>query len=471
MIGIKCQILILCYFALHLPSVETVISGRNLTVNFYSDGSLQMTSRSKRALSEGHYCRNRGCCPQRDDSCKLPYFEKNATCYCDLFCDKEPIGHVDCCPDFWAACQGEKPSELQTQSTPLPFSTDFTTPMGLPGCIHDGTHYEEESAIKENCNYCICIATKWKCTENICLVRPKQIELINSRHYSWKAANYSMFWGLTLEDGFKHRLGTFPPSPALLAMNEMTIDTTIYTRAELPPASWYEKMWLVEGVAADRIAIHSNGIFKENLSPQNLISCDINNQYGCNGGSIDSAWWYLRKRGLVSHACYPFDANNDEKPYSCHLRSAYNQYGKRYIIDQCPNKIEKSNQIYQCSPPYRVPFNESQIMKEIMDNGPVQAVMQVHEDFFLYKTGIYRHTDETIDKPEQYRIRGTHSVKITGWGEVKGPNGEKQKFWIVANSWGKSWGENGYFRIIRGENECGIETMIIGAWCHLLGLK
>ncbi|KAJ1150441.1 hypothetical protein NDU88_003232, partial [Pleurodeles waltl] len=50
-------------------------------------------------------------------------------------------------------------------------------------------------------------------------------------------------------------------------------------------------------VAADRIAIHSNGMFTENLSPQNLISCDTNNQYGCNGGSIDSAWWYLRKRG------------------------------------------------------------------------------------------------------------------------------------------------------------------------------
>ncbi|KAJ1150444.1 hypothetical protein NDU88_003235 [Pleurodeles waltl] len=174
---------------------------------------------------------------------------------------------------------------------------------------------------------------------------------------------------------------------------------------------------------------------------------------------------------LVSHACYPFDGHGDNKPVSCYLRSAYNHYEKRYAIDQCPNKVEKSNHVYQCSPPYRVPSNESEIMKEIMDNGPVQAVMQVHEDFFLYKTGIYRHTDATIDKPEQYRICGTHSVKITGWGAVKGPTGEKQKFWIVANSWGKSWGENGHFRIIRGENECGIETVIIGAWCHVMRLE
>lgn len=51
------------------------------------------------------------------------------------------------------------------------------------------------------------------------------------------------------------------------------------------------------GVAADRIAIQSQGRYTANLSPQNLISCCAKKRHGCNSGSVDRAWWYLRKRG------------------------------------------------------------------------------------------------------------------------------------------------------------------------------
>lgn len=103
-------------------------------------------------------------------------------------------------------------------------------------------------------------------------------------------------------------------------------------------------------------------------------------------------------------------------------------------------------------------------MKEIIHNGPVQAIMQVHEDFFHYKSGIYRHVTSTNEKSEKYRKLQTHAVKLTGWGTLKGAQGQKEKFWIVANSWGNSWGENGYFRILRGVNESDIEKLIIAAW-------
>ena len=54
-------------------------------------------------------------------------------------------------------------------------------------------------------------------------------------------------------------------------------------------------------------------------------------------------------------------------------------------------------------------------MKEIIQNGPVQAIMQVHEDFFHYKSGIYRHVTSTNEKSEKYRKLQTHAVKLTGW--------------------------------------------------------
>ncbi|XP_013920798.1 PREDICTED: tubulointerstitial nephritis antigen-like [Thamnophis sirtalis] len=138
--------------------------------------------------------------------------------------------------------------------------------------------------------------------------------------------------------------------------------------------------------------------------------------------------------------------------------------GKRQATARCPNSQTDFNEIYQSTPAYRLSSNEKEIMKELMENGPVQAIMEVHEDFFVYQSGIYQHTPVAAGKPEQYRQHGTHSVKITGWGEEQKPDGSKWKYWIAANSWGKAWGEHGYFRIARGTNECEIESFVVGVW-------
>ncbi|PIO52677.1 papain family cysteine protease, partial [Teladorsagia circumcincta] len=97
---------------------------------------------------------------------------------------------------------------------------------------------------------------------------------------------------------------------------------------------------------------------------------------------------------------------------------------------------------------YPVPSNEAAIRTEIMKNGPVQAAFIVYEDFPLYKGGIYVHTAG--------KQRGGHAVKIIGWGVENGT-----KYWTVANSWNTDWGEDGgYFRIVRGVNNCEFESGI-----------
>lgn len=71
--------------------------------------------------------------------------------------------------------------------------------------------------------------------------------------------------------------------------------------------------------------------------------------------------------------------------------------------------------------------------------------------FFCLLIGIY------IPRPYQ-RTLGGHAVRLVGWGEEK-----DIKYWLIANSWTKKWGENGFFRIIRGRNACQIESMAVSA--------
>ena len=72
--------------------------------------------------------------------------------------------------------------------------------------------------------------------------------------------------------------------------------------------------------------------------------------------------------------------------------------------------------------------------------------MVVYQDFMVYEEGIYHHVYGDLV--------GYHAVTIVGYGV----NENGILYWIVRNSWGPSWGENGYFKIVRGINDCDIES-------------
>ncbi|EYC18384.1 hypothetical protein Y032_0028g1834 [Ancylostoma ceylanicum] len=110
---------------------------------------------------------------------------------------------------------------------------------------------------------------------------------------------------------------------------------------------------------------------------------------------------------------------------------------------------------YYAKSAYILPNDEAVIRQEILANGPVQAVFNVYEDFRLYRRGIYKHTAG--------KKTGSHAVKIYGWGTQQIRNSTHTivtPFWFIANSWNVDWGERGYFRMVRGEDNCGLESMV-----------
>ncbi|XP_040985271.1 tubulointerstitial nephritis antigen-like isoform X1 [Aquila chrysaetos chrysaetos] len=360
----------------------------------------------------GSYCqRGDVCCHGRNDGCTVPYHD--TLCYCDLFCNRTIS---DCCPDFWEYCLG----------IPAPFPK-------APGCARAGRNYPTGATYRENCNLCTCgPGGQWQCEDHACLMDGELIDAVNRGNYGWRAANYSQFWGMTLEDGIRYRLGTFRPSPTVMNMNEMHMNmdsNEVLPRHFDAAAKWpgmiHEPLdqgncagsWAFStaAVASDRISIHSMGHMKPALSPQNLLSCDTRNQRGCSGGRLDGAWWYLRRRGVVTDECYPF-TSQESQPVAqpCMMHSRSTGRGKRQATARCPNPQTHANEIYQSTPAYRLSSSEKEIMKELLENGPVQAILEVHEDFFMYKSGIYRHTPVAEGKRPKHQRHGTHSVKITG---------------------------------------------------------
>lgn len=98
--------------------------------------------------------------------------------------------------------------------------------------------------------------------------------------------------------------------------------------------------------------------------------------------------------------------------------------------------------------PTLLPASEIDIMVELRISGPVEATFDVYLDFLFYKSGVYQ--------PVRGYFLGEHAVRILGWGEESGT-----PYWLVSNSWGYDWGDNGTFKILRGVNQCRIESSIV----------
>jgi cathepsin B len=220
--------------------------------------------------------------------------------------------------------------------------------------------------------------------------------------------------------------------------------------------------WAFGAVTAmsDRLCINSpkDKQLKVHVSPNHLLSCCKSCGYGCDGGYPSMAWRYWQSNGLVTGSDY--DSKEGCQPYSL---SPCNHGGDSSLPDcqhESTPRCEKS-----CQSGYTTPFNEDKsyglrpetlpsdekiIMEELMTNGPAEAAFTVYEDFINYKSGVYKHVNGGM--------LGGHAVKIMGWGEENGT-----PYWLIANSWNYGWGENGTFKIIRGEDNCGIESSIVAA--------
>jgi cathepsin B len=199
---------------------------------------------------------------------------------------------------------------------------------------------------------------------------------------------------------------------------------------------------------SDRLCIATKGKLQTRVSAQHLVTCCTSCGSGCFGGWPSATFSFWKRYGIPSGGLY--GDKNSCKPYflpPCddHMDKCHDYQDTPACENKCQDGYGKTveEDLTYGSDAYSV-SGERQIMQEIYESGSVEGAFDVYEDFGNYKSGIYQHVTGSY--------LGGHAIKIIGWGVENGV-----KYWLCANSWNERWGENGYFRILRGENECSIE--------------
>jgi cathepsin B len=208
----------------------------------------------------------------------------------------------------------------------------------------------------------------------------------------------------------------------------------------------------VESIS-DRYCIQKKEVVR--ISAQDMLTCCDECGMGCDGGYPSAAWQFWVDQGLVTGGLYGDDKTcrpYSLKPCDHHTTGKYGPCGESVPTpdceQSCSNGYPKSydEDKHYGSEAYSVQGVE-EIQKEIQTNGPVEADFDVYDDFLNYKTGVYQRTSDNF--------LGGHAIRILGWGEEDGT-----PYWLIANSWNEGWGDHGFFKIIRGQDECGIEDDI-----------
>ena len=193
----------------------------------------------------------------------------------------------------------------------------------------------------------------------------------------------------------------------------------------------------------DHLRLRVSGNTNLQLAPQYPTACfsNVNNvRNGCCGAALHAGFKIFKDTGTVTEQCAPYTLAR----YRCSDRL------RRPIYNYCPSSCNDRS-LFQPNNRRLLNYRKLQGDNEVISalkKGPVIVGILVVPSFHTYRCGIYCITpsDRLYIRTTDPKSRDYHAVEIVDYGSTGSVD-----FWVVKNSYGNNWGENGYFRIIRGE--------------------
>jgi len=217
--------------------------------------------------------------------------------------------------------------------------------------------------------------------------------------------------------------GKFPPSsgfPQSWDCRDHGLVSTVRSQGSCGSCWAFAAVGAVEGSWAKE----KGQLFR--LSEQELIDCDKSDG-GCNGGGISSALtWVHNHHGLAKNVDYGVGHYHPSQG-TCHHKE-----------EETVASLKRVRHVAS--------KNEADLKRAVHNAGPVAMSVHVNKKFKAYKSGIF-------NDPGCPKNSANHAMLTVGW---KYSTKYKKTKWIVKNSWGKSWGQDGYIYLEYGKNVCGM---------------
>ena len=177
------------------------------------------------------------------------------------------------------------------------------------------------------------------------------------------------------------------------------------------------------------------------------LDFDLSEQHvlNCSGGSC-GGWWtgmgvqFLRNKGAPVEAHAPYYSGSLGEDLICTEEDYENPSINFYKLKNYQSISYTSSFDYTSGTYYEYTPATEDILKALL-KGPLVTSMTVYEDFLTYKSGVYSY--ESGDR------LGGHAIVIVGYDI-------NERYWIVRNSWGTEWGDNGYFKISWDDKQSGV---------------